>query len=329
MIRFLVGPLPDWAEETHPILRYELRARGVRRRILFWIGVLLAIMLLGAIGFLTGTQFLLEPLSPNLTETTNRLLYAPALILQIIIILATYSLTIGAIGEAMRRQQWDSLRATASGAELTLRTRWAAVFYRLRLLLFAITIIRLVLIAGMLWDLTAFQGEYLDLLISGIIPQLSIPITPDLDLGLAAAILLLAFMLTAGLLLPFTGVALDAALGLFISIYVRQRTYSALVQVFLILVRFGVMLLLGYAFVQFMEGSLALPDASGFALMFGFGGWVDWGLRFLHLSQFGEIWAIVPYGIFLGLALLLTALAQALLAKTLLSLAIRRAQRRG
>ena len=151
---------------------------------------------------------------------------------------------------------------------------------------------------------------------------------PAVYLGKLLAVVML-MSAVGGLLLPFTGVALDAALGLLISIYIRQRTYSALVQVFLILVRFGVMVLLGYGFVQFMEGSLALPDSSAFALMFLFGGWADWGLRFLHLSQFGEIWAIVPYGIFLGLALLLTALAQALLAKLLLSLAIRRAQGRG
>ncbi len=329
MIRFFLGPLPEWAEETHPLLRYELRARGKRRRALTWLGVLVGIALLVGIGFLTGTQFLLEPLSPNITESANRLLYAPALILQIIVILATYSLTSGAIGEAVRRQQWDSLRATAGGAELALRTRWAAVFYRLRPLLIAITLIRLVLVAGILWDLTAFQGEYLDLLISGIVPQLSIPITPDLDLGLAVAILLLAFMLTAGLLLPFTGVALDAALGLLISIYVRQRTYSALVQVVLILLRFGTMALLGFGYLRFMEGALPMPDASAFALMFGFGAWADWGLRFLHLSVFGEIWAIVPYGVFLGLALLAAALIQALLAKLLLGWAIRRAQQRG
>jgi hypothetical protein len=329
MIEFLLGPLPDWAKEGHPFLRYELRARRPRRRVLFWLGICMAILVLGAIGFLTATQFLAEPLSPNLTESANRLLYAPAFILQIIIILATYSLTSGAIGEAVRRQQWDSLRATELGAGLAIRTRWAAAFYRLRPLLIAVTLIRLVLIVGILWDLTAFQGEYLDLLISGIIPQMSIPITPDLDLGLAASILLLAFMLTAGLLLPFTGLAFDAALGLLVSSFFRQRAYSVLALVLLVIVRFSVMAAFSYGFYIFINGSLTLPDSSAFALMVGFGGLGDWGLRFLHLSVFGEIWAIVPFGIFLGLSLLLFALFQAVLARALLAWTIRRAQNRG
>jgi hypothetical protein len=329
MIKFFIGPLPEWAEETHPFLRYELRARGKRRPALFWLGVLLAVVLLGVVGYVTATQFLSEPLSPNLTESANRLLYAPSIILQVIILLATYSLTTGVIGDAVRRQQWDTLRTTESGAALSLRTRWASVFYRLRPLLIIITLIRLVLVVGILWDLMAFQGQYLDLLISGIVPQLSIPVTPEVDLGLPVAILLLAFMLTAGVLLPFTGVAFDAALGLLVSSYVRQRVYSVLVQFVLILVRIGAMIALGYGFLQFMDESFTPPDVGAFALMFGFGGWADWGLRFLHLSVFGEIWARVPYGVFLGLALLVMAIVQVVLARLMLALAIRHAQRQG
>ncbi|MBE0690222.1 MAG: hypothetical protein IH587_08905, partial [Anaerolineae bacterium] len=72
-----------------------------------------------------------------------------------------------------------------------------------------------------------------------------------------------------------------------------------------------------------------LPDGLSFALMFFFGALGDWGLYFLHLSSFGEVWAIVPYGIFLGLALMLFALVQAFLADRLLLWAIDRAQSRG
>jgi hypothetical protein len=327
MIRRILGPLPDWAQEDHPFLRYELRSRGTRRwlRVLSVVGVLLLL----AGGVLIATQVFTQPLSPNLTESANRILYVPVLVLQILLLISSFTMTTGVVGEAMRRQQWDNLRATEGGAALTLRTRWASIFYRLRGLLTLVTLARLLLILGILWDLTAFQGQYLDLLISGIIPQMTILVTPDLDLGVAAGILLLSFMLTAGVLLPFTGVAFDAALGLLISTFVRQRTYNALVQVGMLLVRLLIMAAIGYGVVRFIDGSLILPDGAAFALLAAFGGVVDWGLYYLHLASYGEVWAVVPYGIFIGLVLMLFALLQAFVANRLLLWAIRRAQARG
>ena len=60
----------------------------------------------------------------------------------------------------------------------------------------------------MLWELTDYQGRSLDLLISGIVP----------DLPLVGAILLIALMMTAALLIPLTAVGFDAAVGLLIGV---------------------------------------------------------------------------------------------------------------
>ena len=86
---------------------------------------------------------------------------------------------------------------------------------------------RALLIGLMLWELTAFQGRYLDLLINGIVP----------DVPLVAAVLLVSFTMTAALLLPLTTVGMDAAIGLLVSALVQQRTYSTLLQAVLIFVR--------------------------------------------------------------------------------------------
>ncbi|MCL4247329.1 MAG: hypothetical protein KJ065_04165 [Anaerolineae bacterium] len=333
MLERILGPLPAWARRDHPMLRYELRGGGkANRRWLLLLGAGVLACLLLALGYIIATELLARPLSPNLTESINRVLYAPLLVLQILLGITALSISIGAIGEIIRRQQWDTLRVTEDGAGLTLRTRWAAVFYRVRPLLAIIVGLRLLLILGILWDLTAFQGQYLDLLISGIVPQMSIPVPigqPSLDLGVVAGIMLLAFMLTAAVLLPLTSVGFDAAAGLFLSTVFRQRAYNALVQFGLLLLRLlmiGVLLFAGF---RFLSGQSTVPDGLSFGVMFLFGALGDWGLYFLHLSSFGEVWAIVPYGIFLGLALLLFALVQAFLADRLLLWAIRRAQSLG
>jgi hypothetical protein len=78
-----------------------------------------------------------------------------------------------------------------------------------------------------------------------------------------------------------------------------------------------------------MDGGLPATDLGGWLLLFTFAAAGDWGLAFLYLGRYGEIWATVPYGIFLGLALLAFSLIQAALADAILLFATRRAQRRG
>jgi hypothetical protein len=186
------------------------------------------------------------------------------------------------------------------------------------LLAFALAI-RIALIVGILIDLTAFQGRYIDLLVNGITPEV-----PPL-----VAALLLAFLMTASLLLPLTSLGLGAAIGLYMSVTVQQRIYSVMAQIIAVVLLIGMVVALTIGATQFTRGDLTLPDGAAWALMAGFGALADWGLSYLHLGFYSEIWATIPYAVFFGVGLLIFAVAQSALAEWILALAIRRAERSG
>lgn len=319
--RLLFAQLPTWARPDHPAVRYQRgdRPQTQRARLLRALGEVLAGGLLLLIGYLAATRLFTVPAGQNVVESINAILYFPLLALHLLARVLAVALTSGTIADEIRRQNWDNLRATEHGAELTLRARWVVVFLRLNIILTAAIVARLLLIGLVLYDLTAFQGRYIDLLINGITPEVTV----------VPAILLLALLLTASVLLPVTGVGLDAALGLLIATAAHSRGASVLLQGLFVLARAGIALLLTLLTTQFLAGELAASDIGAWLLMAGQGALADGGLAFLYLGRFGEIWAIVPYGIFLGPALVLFALMQSFLADRILALAIRRAQRMG
>jgi hypothetical protein len=281
--------------------------------------VVALVLILG--GYLAATGLLQHPPGQNLTESAIAVVFWPTLAVQILMRIGAITMTSNTVTEEIRRQTWDNLRATESGAALALRARWAAVFYRLRPILTIVVLVRVVLIAGILYDLTAFQGRYLDLLINGVVP----------DTSPAIAALLLAFLMTSTLLLPITGLGFDAATGLLFSALIQQRTYSGLLQILLIILRVAVLLVLTIGATQLINGDLqaTAQDWSSWLLIAGFAALGDWGLAFLHLGFYGEIWATIPYGIFLGLALLIFAIVESGLTDWILALAIRQAERKG
>jgi hypothetical protein len=180
--------------------------------------------------------------------------------------------------------------------------------------------VRLIFLVGILVDLTAFRGQYLSMLTVNIVP----------DIPLAIAAVLLVCWMTASLLLPFTGVGVDAALGLLISTLFQQRIYALLAQFVVIALRISVVILLLLGMTQLLAGELSdLSEQVSWLLMGGFSALGDWGLRFTHLQSFGGLWSIVPYGVFLGLGLVIYVVVQALFTDLLLSLAVRRAERAG
>lgn len=323
MVRLFVGQLPDWARRDHPVLHHELgtpakipwQTRYARALI-----TVLGVALLLVAGYMVATDFLARPAGSTNVEIINATLYAPLIFLQIILSVAALTSTSNFVGDEMRRQNWDNLRATEQGAEMSMRARWVAVFYRLRGLIGVVIAARVLLIALMLWELTAFQGRYLDLLINGIVP----------DVPLVAAVLLVSFMMTSALLLPLTSVGFDAAVGLMISALIQQRTYSTLAQAVLIFARIGLTALLLFGANQAMNGQLyQWSDASSWLLLTGASAVGDWGLTFLNLTRSSEIWATIPYGILIGLVLMVLALVQAAVADRLLLLAVREAQKKG
>lgn len=321
MRRRLAAALPAWARPDHPLLRYELaRAERLTKRARLARGARLALIIFALLlgGVLAATDFLRQPAGLSLNESAAAVLYWPLLAAQVALHVAAIALTGGVISAARRRQTWNSLRATAGGAALALRTQWALVYYRLRGPLGALLLLRALLIGSALLDLTAFQGRYLDLLSSGITPPLP----------LVGAALLLACALAASLLLPLTSVGFDAALGLWAGAALQARVYIFLAQAGLVLARLALTVVLAAAARAFMAGSLfALPDPAAWALLLLYGAVGDQGLALLNLGLAGEIWAVVPYGILLGPALLLLALLQAAGSDWALARAIRRAER--
>ncbi len=322
MIKRLTGQIPAWARSDHPMLRQELgsaerprwQTRYARALLMVLVGgllLLLGVFVAAVSGRLAGQ---------NAVDQTNAVLYYPLLFMQISLRIIAFTWTSGTVAEYVRRGKWDQMRTTPNGAELTLRARWISLFYRWRGLFGVITLARLLLIGLMLYDLTAFQGRYLDLL--------SVRITPEV--APVVSIVLLSVLMTASLLLPFTGAGVDASLGLVVSAVTRGRTAMTLIQAVYMIVRIGVVVLVIAGASSFESG--AMPDASflgGWLILFALGALGDWGLAFLHLAHFGEIWALAPYGIFLGVALLIFALLQAALADAITGYAIRLAQKRG
>lgn len=322
MMQRFATQLPPWAREDHPILRYELgRSKQITRRARYLraAGAAFALALLFWAGYAIATGLFQNPPGQNLTEGMMAIAFWPTLALQVLLQMAALTLTVNTVSEQKRRATWDNLRATETGANLTLRTRWATVYYRLMPLLIVVTVIRAALIVGILIDLTAFQGRYIDLLINNV--------TPDVSPVVGA--LLLAFLMTASLLLPFTSVGLDAAIGLLISVTVQQRIYSVMTQMIVIMLRLAIVVALVIGATQFIRGDLRLTDGAAWALMGAFAGFGDWGLSYLHLGFYSEVWATIPYAILLGVALLAFAMLESLVSEWLLAFAIRRAERMG
>lgn len=323
MVRVFIGQLPVWARRDHPVLRHELGTAERphwRRRYGRALGVVLVAGLLLLIGVAIATDIFRHPAGQTTVETVNYVLFFPLLVVQLIVSVIAMTSTSNFVSDEMRRQNWDNLRATEQGAEMAMRARWVAVFYRWRGLIGVILLSRAVLIGLMLWELTAFQGRYLDLLINGIVPEVP----------LVAAVLLVSFTMTAALLLPLTSVGFDASIGLLISALVQQRTYSTLLQAVFIFVRVIVTALLLLGATLFLQGQiLQSADAAAWGMMALYGAVGDWGLAFLHLGRNSEIWATIPYGILIGLALLVFALVQAAVADRLLLVAVRQAQKKG
>ena len=320
----IVGQLPPWMRPNHPILRYLLEKRqtpdsrrGQFTRALFMI--LLGFLLL-LIGYANASSLFGEnPFDLPISEMLFKMLFLPTFILQVGLQLTVLLVTMGAIGEEKRRQTWDNLRTTTDGAALALRARWsAAVFYRMRGSLSILLLVRLILIGGLLFDLTAFQGEYLNNLTGGVVP----------DIPLFLSVILLALMMTSSLLLPVTALGFDAAFGLLVSTFVQQRTYIVLTQILLTAVRVAIVGGLLFGVEQFRSDVLDMPDLVVWVLLFVFGVMGDWGISFLYLGFYGQqVWVDVPYSIYLGLAMMIFVMIQAILTDLILTWAVRRAER--
>lgn len=322
LLRKLFPALPVWTSAEHPLMRYQMGAPiplSRRSRYLRALGVIIAVAALVGLGVLSATSLGTRDAGSYSVETINNILYTPLVLLQILLSVAALLVTVGTISREQQLQHWDNLRATPAGAELLLRTRWFSVFRRLQLMLTLVMIGRFVLLACMLYDLTSFQGRYIDLLINGVVPEVSVLV----------AVLLVALLMTAAVLLPIISVGFDAAVGLLVATTVQQRTYSAIIQLLLIFLRIGIIGGFSLLVTAYLSGGTEISEPVAWLGVFGQAAVGDWGLTQLYLGRAGEIWTTVPYSVLIGLLLVGFCFVQAWGADVLLNLAIRRAQRKG
>lgn len=315
-----MSQLPEWAHPSHPILQYELAhlKQGGSRQTRFFQLLMLA-LILGLGGYLYATTIYVSPTKGNVTDIAWRTLYFPTLLVQVITGIVALSLGINSVGHERNNRTWDNLRATEIGAELTLRTRWIAILYRLRAPIIAILLVRIILIIGLLYDITAFGGLYPEMLTRNLIPLVA-----DARIGL----LMLSLIMTMGIVLPITMIGSLAGIGILISVSIKNRTYSATLQALLTCIQLFITIGLLIALSQFLVGQLKLTDSALFALVAGYSSFGDWGLLFLQLGSAGEIWAIVPYGFFIGIGLVTLMLAQSAVTDGVLWLAVKLSESR-
>ena len=249
-------------------------------------------------------------------------LYFPALALQAGALMLALALGAASVDAERNRKTWDKLRATEAGAGLALRARWLGILYRLRAPIAAILLLRLLLALAALVELSAFGGHYVQMLSAG---AGAAPAIGDWRLGL----LLIALGVALSLAQPLAIIAAAAALGLFLSVTVAERLYSALLQIALAAIYVALLLASAAGAAEILQGRLILSDAAQFAVILLYSSYGDWGLLLAQLGSLGQVWARVPAGAYISVGMAALLLIQTLLADGLMALAERIAERRG
>lgn len=334
----LIAQLPAFARPDHPALRYLLNREQRRSlgnlpaaRLALAVSIFLALCVPG---WWIASDYGRTPLNtPNALDSLYQVAFWPLVCIQLLLRIFAFNATVGAVAGEARAGTWDTLKVTTEGAGLAFRARWAMVFYRLWPFLAVALVARLVFVVVALGNLTAFQGHYLDLMLSGTTPLGQPPVDPGLAVVLGT--LVVAAMMTAALLAPFTAVAFDAAFGLAVSAAAKGRVLSTFGQVLFILMRAlltGWALWVGAAALELTPfttlSQALLPGTSPLAGWLGaFAGVAegDLGLTLLHLPYYPRLWADYDYGVFIGVACLAFVIVQAALANGLVRWASRRA----
>lgn len=307
--------LPDWARPEDPVLQYELARRrliGSRRKSALQF-FLLALLLAGG-GYLYARG---DAGGENLVDLLWRCLYFPSLMLQAAALLAALAFGIGSVEADRSRQTWDSLRVTELGVEMTLRARWMGILYRLRTPISALLLVRLIMVAGMTVNMTAFGGGYLRVLSS------SAGAAPDLWITLLLVILLM----TAHILLPLATLGVAGALGILISVTIKQRLFALIFQFVLSAVAVLAVAAGLFAVTSALQSRLTAPDGLLFLLFLAYSGFADGGMLLANLGSLGAVWGLLPQGAYLSIGLLLILALEAFLIDGCLGLAIRLSER--
>ena len=304
--------LPGWARRNSALLRHQLaNTSGRLGALLQTTGWLLAISLV-ALHIEAH-----NPIDANIGARIWRGSQLPLLALQMGTGVVAFVLGGATASRQRSRKTWDSLRATEAGVALALRMRWLGILLRLRAPITAILLLRLLYCLGMWVDLSAFGGHHGSMLAQQALPPLA---------NSWLALPLIAATMAALFLLPLCAIGLGAALGILLSVLIRERVFATLAQVLIVSAQ---LLWVVAGSLQIHIGWLQLRGETQFAWQLLYGALGDWGLSLAQLSNLGELWSSVPHGAAVGPALLFLALAHGSAADGLLWLAAQLGQRRG
>lgn len=325
--------MPEWMQSDHPIIKREI-AREKKHRKLYnlWLKLLrwlsIALMVLFLIGIGQGTYNVVTP--HNTPSSFSQAIFTrqlfPLYFIHFLLFAGALMLGIDTISDQKRANSWDTVRSTSRGIHLIIWGRWAYLtFYHNSTLLKISYLVRLLLMIGLLMDLTAFGGNYLSYLL--------LQSTPAVPLWLG--VILLGIHITAGLLFPLTMLSLTSAIGLLLSTYFKQQILSLLAKIvfvisYILISLFSLMLLSTIYFESASQSSNVLANNAigieGVVIAILTTIFADWGTNLLFLGFLGEqLWVNIEYGIFIGVGMLGVVLAQAFLSEVILRYAVRRA----
>ncbi len=306
---------PFWARPTN-IIYQHVRARltthpGRMWYVLRWslgLSVLAIVVILSATAF---EQNHLSGLYQPGDWYIYNVLYVPLLIVQDITISLALLIGRGTLLHEYQPTTWEVFKVTSHGIGFVVRARWATIFYQLRWLLLVIMVSRLGLLGLMLVDLTGCYNCFGALSMTGIAP----------DVSPVFAVVLVAAFMTAAVLQILMSVGFNGALGIFIGIIFRKRVTSQLASVIILMTEIGLMglaLAVGQSALDRELTTHVSETTHPWGILLGLGAWGDQGLRFMDFHTLLRTWLHLPYGVYLGLALLGIVILQAVITNLLL-----------
>ncbi len=293
--RLLRWLLPEWARPDHPLIQYELshhRTGHSRRAFFFQLAALLLLLAGAAVAYAVATGLPLA--GSNVSAVVWQSLYFPTLALQLISFILALSLGAGSVEGERSRKTWDNLRVTEAGAGQALRARWLGILYKLRAPIAAIALVRLLFLVGALAEMTAFGGLYVEMLGAQARPPL-----PDPRLGL----LHITLTMTVSLLQPLVAIALAAVTGILLTVSIRERIYTVLIQLIIVAVKLVFVAAAALAIASIFRGDAEVSTDVEYLLLLAYTGFGDWALMLAQLGSLGEIWQRLPHGSNISFAL--------------------------
>lgn len=327
--------LPAWMEDDHPMMKRELQRGYHRQRItnhwlrrVRWLSLVASALMLGIIGYTV--MGMLRQDNPNMpfSQQVYSWQLVPLYIIHFLLFMGAFSLGLNTIHDQKRINTWEKIRVTSDGIRLIMWARWAYLtFHHNALLLTVVYVVRVVMIGALLYDLTAFGGNYLRYLL--------LQSTPAVPHGLG--VVLVGANITAGLLLPLSMLSLTSALSLLASTYFTQPILIWFAKITFTAVYFligtALMLLVTSLYMETVyEGNSILAHQNigiaGWFAAVGVTVYADWGASLLYLGFLGEhVWVNIPYGIWIGVGVLAVVMVQVILAEICLRIAVYRAER--